>query len=118
MLEGTQSGCINHPGIEGRYRCKQCGTPVCGGCVQKAPSGNFCSVGCREKYDTFVERARTVGADMKKGPKAGLFTRLKSALGKLLLVLLVLAGLAVAGTLWPIPILSDLVFRLRGIAGL
>ncbi len=118
MLAGSQSGCINHPGIEASYRCKQCGIGVCGGCVQMTPSGHFCSQVCREKFEQFSARAKALDDKMKKPVEPGLFVKLKNLAVGGVLLLLVLGGLGVAGSLWQVPVLTDVVWKVRGIIGL
>jgi len=86
MLDARLSGCINHPGIEAKGRCKQCGTPFCSTCEVKSAGGRFCSTVCRDKYEQFAARARQLD---RHPPRGGILMRLR-------IFLLKLAVLAVA----------------------
>ena len=110
MLDGTASTCVNHPGMEANYRCKVCGKPVCGGCVRRAPTGNFCSDNCQKKHEQFSQRAATL--DSKGG--SGLFVKLKGTIINIIIFVVALAVVGVIGSMWDIPVLSDLVFKVRG----
>ena len=111
MLDGSSSGCINHPGVDASARCKQCNKPVCGACTIKAPTGNFCSMECKDKYETFVQRAAQVES-MRKPGKLG--KMLKGLIGKLIVIAILLLGLGILGALVDIPVLSGLVDKVRG----
>jgi hypothetical protein len=113
MLDGTQSGCINHPGIEARARCKQCGKPVCGACIVAGPTGKFCSDACKETNQQFLVRAQQLEG---KGGTA-LFTKLKGLIASLVIVAAVCIALGVVATVFEIPVLSGLVVKARGIIG-
>ena len=110
MVETLRSGCINHPGVEATVRCKQCGKPVCDTCVESGPTGRFCSPACRQKHETFMQRAQ----QMEGRAGSGIFVKLRGLIGSIIMILVVLVVIGVAATLFPIPILSDLVFHLRG----
>ncbi|HEX73151.1 MAG TPA: hypothetical protein ENN65_07530 [Candidatus Hydrogenedentes bacterium] len=110
MVEASRSSCINHPGVEATVRCKQCGTPVCDTCVESGPTGRFCSPACRQKHEAFMQRAQ----QMDGRARSGVFVKLRGLIGSIIIILVVLAVIGVAATLFPIPILSDLVFQLRG----
>ncbi len=107
MALGTDSGCINHPGIEAVIRCKQCGRPACSTCRVKGPTGDFCSEECKEKHQSFIQKAQQVEA-MKKVRRGFPFGRLiaKFITWAILLIFLV-AVAAVFGI--EIPYLSPLV---------
>ena len=112
MLDGTQSGCVNHPGIEATYRCKCCSKPVCGGCVVVSTRGNFCSEVCQKKFEGFAERAE------KLEPRKSWSLRLKRLAGKLVLWAIALLVLGAVASKFSIPILSDIVYRVRDFIGI
>jgi hypothetical protein len=114
MIDASASGCINHPGIEASARCKQCGKPVCGACVVVAASGRYCSEACQQKNEQFMQRAAQL--EVKTQGKFSLF--LRQLAGKIVAVLLVLLALGILATFVNIPVLSELVYRLRGLAGI
>lgn len=107
MALGTDSGCINHPGVEAIIRCKQCGRPACSTCRVKGPTGEFCSEECKEKHQSFVQRAQQVDA-MKKAKRGFPFGRLirKAIVIAVLLIFAVALGAAFG---IEIPFLSPLV---------
>ena len=113
MLDGTQSGCINHPGVESTTRCKQCGRPVCNTCVVQGPTGRFCSAPCKQKHETFSQSAQ---AQDVKGRKP-LFTQAKNFVVTLIIVAAVLGAIGVACTVFEVPVLSDLTRSVRGMIG-
>lgn len=115
MALGMASNCINHPGVEAAARCKQCNKPVCSACVVKGPTGNFCSQACKERNESFVQRAATLDS-MRRPSTFG--TKLKRLVGKLIVVLILLIALGVAGSLMNIPVLTKAVMTVRGIIGL
>lgn len=110
MVEASRSGCINHPGVEATVRCKQCGKPVCDACVEPGPTGRFCSPSCRQKHEVFMQRAQQL--DGRSG--SGIFVKLRGLLGTVVIIVVVLAVIGVAATLFPIPVLSDFVLKVRG----
>ena len=114
MLEGSKSGCINHPGVEATVRCKQCGKPVCDACVVQGPTGLFCSTVCKEKHQAFMTRAQQLEAK-KAGSSLG--ARLRGAVGFLLLVAVVLGAVGVVATVFEVPVLSGLVRQARVVIG-
>ena len=114
MVDATSSGCINHPGVEAVARCKQCGKPVCGMCVKKGPTGNFCSDGCRDQYATFIERAADFDA---RGRKSGWVRKLRTVFVKLILLVLGLAVLVFLGAQFDVPVLSAISDKVMGMLG-
>ncbi len=114
MLDGTQSGCINHPGVESTVRCKQCGKPVCDTCVQSGPTGRFCSADCRQKHETFYQQAQQL--DGKGG--SGTFTKVKKLVGALIVLAVALAAVGVVATVFELPVLSDITRQVRGMIGI
>jgi hypothetical protein len=113
MLEGTRSGCINHPGVEALARCKQCGKPVCGTCVVSGPAGNFCSEVCKEKHQTFMSRAQQLDGRAR----GTMFVKLRKLAGGLIVLAAVCVAVGVIATAVEIPVLTDLVYRIRGLVG-
>ena len=113
MLDGTQSGCINHPAVEAVARCKQCGRPVCNACVVSGPNGRFCSESCQSKFMAFSERAQ----QLEGRSRSSFSARLRKVIASVVLLAAILAVVGVMATLFPVPVLSDLVFRVRGMLG-
>ena len=114
MLKATSSGCINHPGVEAVTRCKQCGRPVCGACVESGPTGHFCSTDCRDKHQAFYVRAQQLEG---KARGSG-FIKVKKLITWLITAAVVCAVLGLISTLYYIPVLSDLTARIRAIIGI
>jgi len=114
MLDATQSGCINHPGVEATVRCKQCGRPVCDACVATGPTGRFCSEACRSKHEAFMQQAQQLEG---KG-RGSTLVQLKKLAGSLVVIAVVLIVIGVVASLYPVPVLSDIVFKVRGMLGL
>jgi len=114
MSKGIQSGCINHPGVEATHRCKQCNKPVCGACVVPGPTGRFCSTACKEQHEAFTQRAQR----MDGKARSGLGARLRKLVGALILAAAVCFALGVVGSIFTVPVLSDIVFEVRGILGI
>ncbi len=114
MMDGTKSSCINHPGVEATVRCKQCGKPVCNACVEQGSTGRFCSPACRQKHEAFMKRSQ----ELDGKARSSVFIKLRSLLGTLIIVTVVLVLLGVAGSFWEIPVLSDIVWKIREILGI
>lgn len=114
MLSGTQSGCINHPGVEAAARCKQCSRPICGACVVSGPTGIFCSAGCKEKHETFARRAQ----ELDDKARSSFFIKLKGLIVWLIVVVGVAFAIGFIGTAVNIPVLTPLVQQVRGIIGI
>ncbi len=110
----TQSACINHPGIEAVGRCKQCGRPFCNACKVQGPTGLFCSQPCKEKHETFVKRASQF--DAPKGG-TGIGVKLRRVFNIVLVVAIIAIILGVLGSFVDVPVLTPLVFKVRGIIG-
>ncbi len=113
MIEGSKAGCINHPGVEATVRCKQCGTPVCDTCVVQGPTGRFCSAACKEKHQAFMARSQ----QLEGKARSSFGARFRKVGGFILLVAVVLVAVAVAATIFEVPVLSGLVRQVRGIIG-
>lgn len=107
MALGTDSGCINHPGVEAVIRCKQCGRPACSSCRVKGPTGDFCSEECKEKHQGFIQRAQHMDS-MKKAKRGIPFGRW---IRKIIVWAVVLIFLVALGSVFgiEIPFLSPLV---------
>ena len=110
-LGGIGSTCINHRTVESVGRCKQCGKPFCAACKVVGPTGVFCSEECKVKHENFIERAQKLEA--KKGA-LGIRVKLRKLLSTLVTILVIALVAGVIGSLFEIPILSDLVLRVRG----
>lgn len=113
MLDGTVSGCLNHPGVEAAFRCKQCMKPVCRSCVVSAPRGNFCSAACKEKFEAFADRAAALDTRIKGSG----FAKLRQLAVKLILLVAFLAGSVWMFTTIEIPYVSDWAWKLRDLLG-
>jgi hypothetical protein len=81
----------------------------------KGPTGNFCGQECKQKHESFTQRAATMDAMRKP---SSLMAKLKRLVGKLIVVLILLVGLGVLGTLVEIPVLTPIVETVRGIIGI
>lgn len=114
MVSATSSGCINHPGVEAVLRCKMCGRPVCGACIETGPTGRFCSTSCRDKHQAFAARAQQL--DGRGG--SGLYTKLKRLVTWLIIAAVVLASIGFISVIYYIPVVSELTQRARGIIGI
>lgn len=114
-LGGRTSTCLNHPGIEAVGRCKQCGKPFCGACKVMGPTGLFCSAECKEKHETFVQRAQAL--ESRKG-SVSILVKLRKLLNTVVVIVILALILGVLGTLFEIPVLSDLVVRARDMVGM
>lgn len=114
-LGGLSSTCLSHPGVEAVGRCKQCGKPFCNACKVLGPTGLFCSEACKSKHETFVQRAQQL--ESKKG-SVSIMAKVRKLLGNVVAIIILLIIIGVVGTLFEIPVLSELVLRVRGIIGL
>lgn len=103
MLEGTSSGCINHPAVEAVARCKQCGRPVCGACMVPGPTGRFCSDSCKEKHEKFIQRAQELNQTSRR---TGDFRKIKRLLVKLVIYLVAIGALGFVSIYFEIPVLA------------
>ena len=117
MLDARLSGCINHPGVEAVIRCKQCGTAVCGACVVATAAGRFCSETCSNKYMAFAQRAQDL-EPLRYG--RSWLSSFRRGVVKLIILLVILAGLGFASLHFNIPVLAGLtqnVLHFFGIQG-
>lgn len=113
MTNLEQATCVYHPGKPATSKCKQCGQTTCAQCTIAGPTGRYCSTPCRTAHEARVRQAK--GAE-SKAPSA-FFVRLRRLLGKLLILVAILAVTAVVATLFYIPVLSELVIQGRAIIG-
>ncbi len=103
-------------GIDMGMRCKQCNQPITSGNMTESAFGVFCSEGCKEKYELFVQRAHQLESMRKPHSVARV---LKSFIGKVVVILILLIALGILGTVMPdIPVLSDLVRTVREALGI
>jgi hypothetical protein len=93
MAMGIASACVNHPSIEATGRCKQCSRPFCSACAVQGATGQFCSNACKEKHESFVQRAAKLD-DMQRD--TSFFAKIWIRIRKLLAFLIVALILAVA----------------------
>lgn len=110
MVDVTKSACINHQTIEAVARCKQCNVPICGMCVEKGPSGYFCSPSCRDQYAQFVQRANDM---QKRGWATGFTTQLRRFAIKAAIYAALFAAFVFAVIKFEIPFLIDIVNEAR-----
>jgi hypothetical protein len=108
------SGCVNHPGVDASARCKQCHKPICNTCKVDSAVGIFCSQGCQQKYEGFVQRVAQHEGMRKPGT---LGTKIKGLIGKLIVILILLVALGVLGKLVEVPVLSPIVDKVLAAIG-
>ena len=114
MLSGTTSVCVNHPGVEAKFKCRQCGTPVCAKCGIAVPGGHaFCSKECLAKGHQFAQNAQAMDLPERK-PKSA-FVKLLKKLVFLVILLLIIGFIA---STWEIPVLTNIVYRIRDLVGI
>lgn len=114
MVDATQSSCIHHPSKPAVNRCKQCLAPTCHPCTVVGPTGKFCSEACKETHQAFIQRAQA----MESTARSTFFVKLRSLLGSLLVFLAVCIAAGVVGTVFQIPLLSDLTYWVRTFIGI
>ncbi len=117
MLDAKLSSCINHPAVSATTRCKQCGKPICPACVISSPLGNFCSDVCRERFENFTKRVQDLDRETSRA-RWNIGTKLRQFFSFLIFVIVVLITLGVVGTLFNIPVLSQVVFFVRSWLGI
>lgn len=113
MVDATASGCINHPGVEAAFRCKQCGKPVCNTCVVKGPTGHFCGAPCKERHEGFVQRAQSMQQD---GRRTGQIGKLRRFLIRAVIFIVALGGLGFVALYFDIPVVAAIIRKLLGMA--
>ncbi len=114
MLDASQSGCINHPGMAATHRCKQCSTPMCDSCAVRGPTGVFCSAECKQRHESYMQRAQ----EMDGRARGTFFTKLKGAITWLIVASVACLSMAFVSTKINIPILSGIVQQLRNKFGI
>ena len=98
-------------GIDMGMRCKQCNQPITSANIAESAFGTFCSDSCKEKYEAFGQRAQQLESMRKPRSFARL---LKTFIGKLIVILILLVALGVLGAVMPeIPVLGDAVRVIR-----
>ena len=113
MLSGTTSVCVNHPGVEAKHNCRQCGTPICGKCGIAAPGGYaFCSKECLAQRNKIAENAQ-----MQDSPRNPGKVKFKRLIKKIIFLVVLLVVIGVVASLIEIPVLSDIVFSIRDVIG-
>ncbi len=113
MLDASQAGCVNHPTKPAVLRCKQCGAGVCKQCIIPGPVGRYCSETCKQQHEAFVQKAQ--GAEQRVRNKRSI--RWSALLRKLVITAGLIVGLGMLGTVFNIPVLSGIVFKIRMILG-
>ena len=113
MLDASQSGCVNHPTKPAVLRCKQCGVGVCKQCIIPGPVGRYCSETCKQQHEEFMRKSQAAEQKVKnKHP-----IRWGRLLRKLVIIVGIIVGLGVLGSVVNIPILSGVVFKIRMVLG-
>ncbi len=100
MPIGSESYCIRHSEVEAVGRCRQCGVPFCGQCRVDVAEGIYCSMECRAKHKSFINRSE----ELHRGRRSGV-------LQKAIILVLLAAGIAAALHFFGfnVPIVSDLI---------
>ena len=114
MVDTNQTGCIHHPNMQAVNRCKQCTVPTCHKCTVVGPTGKFCSENCKNIHEAFIRRSQELNT------KAGsvFFVKIRKLLTTLLFLVVVMFAAGVVGTVFYIPVLSELTARVRGLIGI
>ncbi len=113
MVDVSQTGCIHHPNMQATNRCKQCTVPTCHKCTVVGPTGKFCSENCKNIHEAFIRRSQ----DLNTTARSSFFVKMRSRVATLLFIGVVLFAAGVVGTVFYIPVLSELTQRVRGIIG-
>ena len=114
MLKASMTGCINHPGMVADHRCKQCAKPVCNSCIQRGPTGVFCSEACKVQHEQYMQRA----GQLDGRARSSFFVKLRGLVVGLIVLAAVVGGIGFIGTEVEIPILSDIAWTVRDLIGL
>lgn len=114
MVDTTQTGCIHHPNMQAVNRCKQCTVPTCHKCTVVGPTGKFCSENCKNIHEAFIRQSQALNTRAR----STFFVKLRSRLATLLYLLVVAFAAGVVGTVFEIPVLSDLTRHVRGLLGI
>lgn len=114
MMDTNQTGCLHHPGMEAVNRCKQCTVPTCHKCTVVGPTGKFCSENCKNIHEAFIRRSQELNT------KAGsiFFLKVRRFIGNIVFMLVVLFAAGVVGTVFYIPVLSEITARVRALIGI
>lgn len=96
-------------------RCKQCGGPVTQYDKVTGVMGIFCSETCRERFETFAQRAAELDASRRPRPRLGF--RIKALVGRLIILILALGVIGAASILFQIPVLAPIFIRLLRMVG-
>ncbi len=78
--------CINHTSTPAVTRCFSCHKPLCGQCIIREGTGNFCSSACAVNYAKFSHLSGPSGP--------GIFTKIKNGIVTIIFLVL-LAGIGV-----------------------
>lgn len=97
-------------------RCKQCGSPVTEQIKVSSVMGMFCSELCKEKFETFAQRAAEL--DARRPPRTKLRFRIKAWINRLIFLVLLLALIGGVSWYFQIPVLAPIVARLLRMVGL
>ena len=114
MVNVTRSECIYHPGKEAVHRCKQCGATTCHKCTVLDSAGKFCSNDCRVAHHALLD----YGSQQPTQAPSLLFVRIRKVIGKLLFLLAILVVAGIVGSVFYIPVLSEITQSVRGALGL
>jgi hypothetical protein len=77
------------------------------------PTGKFCSENCRNIHEAFIRRAQETNTTAR----STFFVKLRRNVASLLYIVVVLFAAGVVGTVFYIPVLSELTLRVRGMLG-
>lgn len=113
MLDATRGDCVFHPNKPAVNRCKLCGALTCHNCTVTGPTGRFCSETCRDKSQAF---SNVAAATTSRAPSLA-FVRLRKLAGRLIVLAALLLAAGVVGTVFCIPVISELAAWARHIAG-
>jgi hypothetical protein len=114
MVDTNQTGCIHHPNMQAINRCKQCTVPTCHKCTVVGPTGKFCSENCKNIHEAFIRRSQ----ELNTRASSTFFVKLRSRVATLLFIVVVMFAAGVVGTVFYIPVLSELTVRVRGLIGI
>jgi len=113
MSDATRTWCIHHPNMEAVNRCKQCTTPTCHKCTVIGPTGKFCSENCRNTHEAFIRSAQATTT----WARSAFFVKLRGRIGSLIVLAGIVFAGVVVGSVFEIPLLSPLAWKIRGIIG-
>lgn len=93
-------------------RCKQCGSPVTQFNKVVGPTGMFCGDECKVNHEAFTQRAGSLERQTK-GSFFGIPRFLGKAVGKLIVLAIIIVAIGVVGTIFEIPVLTPMVENFR-----